>query len=326
MKRIAWLAASLALVTSSCAGRPPDSSTLAVCSISGAVSGTSSTAVTVSLTGARSASTTTDVSGRYAFSALPSGTYTVTPFLAGYIFSPSSVTAVTTSDSNVTAQDFAATASVAPAHGISGSVTNQESAAVLAGAVLNLSGASTASTATDPSGTYAFSGLLDGSYTVTPSLAGYVFSPASIGVSVNGGDVTGQNFASTASVAPTHSISGNVTNQGSGTDLAGAVLTLSGAGTGSTATDLSGNYAFSGLLDGSYTVTPSLTGYVFSPGSIGVSVNGGDVTAQNFTGNAVWLSVASGTPNDLYAVWGSGASDVWAVGMSGTIVQRQESP
>ena len=35
---------------------------------------------------------------------------------------------------------------------------------------------------------------------------------------------------------------------------------------------------------------------------------------------AVWATVASGTKKDLKAIWGSGASNVWAVGVAGTIL------
>jgi hypothetical protein len=31
---------------------------------------------------------------------------------------------------------------------------------------------------------------------------------------------------------------------------------------------------------------------------------------------SVWTSVSSGTTNNLWGIWGSGASDVWAVGNS----------
>src|SRR5207237_7668252 len=34
----------------------------------------------------------------------------------------------------------------------------------------------------------------------------------------------------------------------------------------------------------------------------------------------VWSSVSSGTTQNLYSVWGTSASDVWAVGSNGTIL------
>lgn len=63
----------------------------------------------------------------------------------------------------------------------------------------------------------------------------------------------------------------------------GVALRLTGAATGSTTTDANGNYAFGSLVNGNYTLTPSRAGYSFSPASIAVTVNDGDVTGQNFT-------------------------------------------
>ncbi len=103
----ARIAVPLAVVSLSCCERPPGVRT--VYSVSGTVSGASAAAVTVNLTGAKSASTTTDASGRYVFDGLPSGTYSVTPSLAGYIFSPPTATVVTAEDSNIAVQDFAGT-------------------------------------------------------------------------------------------------------------------------------------------------------------------------------------------------------------------------
>src|SRR6185437_2162252 len=46
------------------------------------------------------------------------------------------------------------------------------------GATVTLSGTSSATTTTNSSGAYSFSGLANGTYTVTPRHAGYTFSPA----------------------------------------------------------------------------------------------------------------------------------------------------
>ena len=58
------------------------------------------------------------------------------------------------------------------------------------------------------------------------------------------------NFTATA--VPTYSISGTISPNGSGT-----TVTLSGAASATTTADASGNYSFTGLANGSYTVTPS---------------------------------------------------------------------
>jgi hypothetical protein len=74
-------------------------------------------------------------------------------------------------------------------------------------------------------------------------------------------------IAKGSEASTTYRISGQVTVSGSG--LSGVTMTLSGAQTGSTTTDGSGNYTFSGLAPGgNYTVTPSRTGYTFCPASL----------------------------------------------------------
>ena len=62
-----------------------------------------------------------------------------------------------------------------------------------------------------------------------------------------------------------YAISGQVTVSGIA-PLSGLTVTLSGAASNSTKTDVSGTYSFSGLAaGGSYTVTPSASDYTFSP-------------------------------------------------------------
>ena len=74
-----------------------------------------------------------------------------------------------------------------------------------------------------------------------------------------------QVFGSSSGIT-TYGISGQVTL--SGTGLSGVTVTLSGPQSGSVTSDASGNYSFSGLAAaGNYTVTPTLTGYSFTPPS-----------------------------------------------------------
>jgi len=60
----------------------------------------------------------------------------------------------------------------------------------------------THSATTDASGKYTISGLADGAYTVTPTLAGYTFAPASANKTIAGADITGVDFVATQSAAP----------------------------------------------------------------------------------------------------------------------------
>ncbi|MDQ7787408.1 MAG: carboxypeptidase regulatory-like domain-containing protein [Thermodesulfovibrionales bacterium] len=152
----------------------------------------------------------------------------------------------------------------------------------IAGVTMTLTGAANATATTDASGNYSFAGLTNGAYTVTPSLAGYTFSPVNRAVTISNANVTGQNFTGSPL---TYLISGTVATAG-GTPIAGVTMTLTGAANATATTDASGNYSFAGLTNGAYTVTPSLTGYSFTPINRNVTISNANVTNQNFTGTA----------------------------------------
>ena len=78
-------------------------------------------------------------------------------------------------------------------------------------------------------------------------------------------------------------ISGTISPSTSG---AGTSVTLSGAGSSSATADSSGNYSFAGLANGTYTVTPSKIGFIFTPPSRLVTISGANTTAINFTASA----------------------------------------
>jgi hypothetical protein len=161
---------------------------------------------------------------------------------------------------------------VVPTYTISGTITPAGNAA---SAVVALTGPSSNSTTADSSGNYSFSGLANGTYTVTPSETGFTFTPTSQPVTVNNANVSAVNFSA---AAQTWSISGNVSVAG-----AGATVTLSGAASASTTADSSGNYSFAGLANGSYTLTPAKSGFTFNPTSQNATVNNGNLLSLNFT-------------------------------------------
>ena len=180
-------------------------------------------------------------------------------------------TTLTISGTYGTTQNASFTVTAPRTYTISGTISGPGGA----GATVNLTGASTATTTADGSGNYSFMGLLNGSYTVTPSNTGYVFTPASQPVTISGASAT----ASFSSTLQTFSISGTISGAGG----AGATVSLTGASTAVTTADGSGNYNFSGLLNGSYVVTPIKTGYVFTPVSQIVVINGSNFTGLNFS-------------------------------------------
>lgn len=240
-------------------------------SISGAVSG--ATGVTLTLSGNNTGSVVAGTGGIYTLSGLVPGSYTVTPSLSGFTFSPTS-TSVTLGTANSAANDFVATA-IPVSHSLSGAVSGD----TLSGVTITVTGTATAGATTDSSGNYSVTGVYDGSYTMTPSKTGYTFTPSSLAVTVSGVAVTGKNFVAISNAAPTYSISGAV----SGAVQSGVTVTLSGVGSATTTSNGSGNYTFAGLINGSYTITPSMTGYTFSPTSSAITINGANSTANNFT-------------------------------------------
>jgi hypothetical protein len=253
-------------------------------SISGAVNGDAVAGVTITLSGSTigTAITTTGASGTYSFPGLLPGSYTVTPSLTGYTFTaPISITL----SANSTGNNFTST-NVSAIYSISGTVTGAS------GVTINLTGAATASTT---GGSFSFTGLANGTYTVTPVKTGYKFSPASSSVTIAGGNITGTDFSATSTTAATYSIYGTV----SGEVKSGVTITLSGTGSGTTTTNSSGNYSFSGLVAGSYTLTPSLAGYTITPTSLSPTISSANVTGQNFVvGTASTFSQA-----DLTGTW-----------------------
>src|SRR5271170_2511275 len=90
------------------------------CTISGTVTGPWVQDVTIALTGTSTATTTTNASGQYSFAGLTAGgTYTVTPSLLGYTYSPAAPVIVLDSD---TTQNFTATSDLT-SYSISGTVS-----------------------------------------------------------------------------------------------------------------------------------------------------------------------------------------------------------
>jgi len=155
---------------------------------------------------------------------------------------------------------------------ISGTI-NDSSGAGLDGVTINLTGAASDSTVTADGGAYEFTGLGVGSYTVTPTLSGSTFLPTNDGVQII------EDNETAATMAQVWQITGNIVDAFTD-DLPGVLVTLSGDASDTDTTDVNGDYAFTGLADGDYTVTPTLTDYEFAPVDSDETVSGGDETAD----------------------------------------------
>ncbi len=261
---------------------------------------------------------TTDASGNYSFINIPAGNYTVRQTnLAGYSnvsdidggnLNEIAVTLSTGQDS--TGNDFVDEQLLS---NISGNVkadtdnddagdTNLPSVTV---ELLDNTGAVIASTTTSGSGNYSFLDYPEGNYTVRQTnLSGYIDvsdidgdtsnTLNEIAVTLTAGvDSTGNDFVD----EQLGSISGNVTedtdNDNIGnTNMSGVTLELlddTGAVIASTITDVNGDYSFTDLSPGNYTVSQTnLTNYIdvkdidaTNDSQISVSLTAG----QNSTGN-----------------------------------------
>lgn len=228
--------------------------------------------VQVALTGSKTSTVTTGTDGRYSFTSLDSGgNYTVKPTRANYTFSPTEQPF-----NNLTAdkvQDFNATLN---RHRIRGRVKKASGVGIPFVSV-TLSGSQTGSTTTDANGEYSFNDLpAEGNYVVAVSHVNYLFSLASQVFNNLVGDV---DFDFVGQLV-NYTISGRVTV--GGTALSGVTINLSGSQTGSTTTDAAGNYSFSVLAEGGYTVTPSKQHFTFAPANASFTNLSGNQTA-NFT-------------------------------------------
>jgi len=166
-----------------------------------------------------------------------------------------------------------------PTFNITGTVVSDD---IKQSITVTLSGLNSETTTTDTArGTYSFSGLVRGTYTITPSMVWYRFTPPCQAVTINGSDVSKINFTFTGANGAEHNISGFISV--GGVAKQGIILTLSGPNSATAATDGSGYYSFPGLMTGRYTLTPSITEYTFTPTSQTVTINGGDASEINFT-------------------------------------------
>jgi hypothetical protein len=161
--------------------------------ISGTVTSAGTTLQGVTIKLISSSGTTTTISaadGTYSFTGLANGSYMVVPSLAGHSCEPVSL-AISVSNANVTGKNVMTSAGTAVTHSVSGVV----SGAMAANVMLTLNGDATGSVFTDSNGKYSISGLPAGTYTLTPSLAGYSFGPAAA-ITITNGDSELNNFVS----------------------------------------------------------------------------------------------------------------------------------
>ncbi|MGE5314463.1 MAG: hypothetical protein ACM3Q4_07200, partial [Acidobacteriota bacterium] len=217
--------------------------------------------VAVSWTDGTAKSTVSDSAGRYSITVPYHWSGSVTPSLVGSTFTPASIAyAMVASDQ--AQQDFAASA-----------VTYTISGSAKAGTLLAWTDGTSRTVVVDSTGTYAITVSYNWSGTLTPSLAGSVFTPASIVYANVMADQPSQNFTASGI---TYTISGNA-------GRAGAVLAWTDTTAKSVTADSAGNYAITVSYHWTGTVTPSFSGSSFIPAQRSYTSVVSDQTAQNYS-------------------------------------------
>ena len=289
--KLTAMAALLAIPLAACnEGTPPPPQG----SIEGQVSieGQGVAGVTVSLSNGTSQTTGTD--GRFAFAGIDGGTYTVSisGFAADATFSSTSQPATITTQGQTVTVNFAGT--YVRTASIYGSVTVERDGQ--GGIAVRLSGMSDASTTTDASGQYTFTGLRAGAYEV--EISGFDadavgFSSTSKRTTVGVGETEVVSFDGT--YLRTAGIVGRVSAEGTG--LAGVTVSLSGSESRTASTDQAGQYAFNDLRAGTYQVGISgfdADDYEFATTSQSVTVALGQRATVPFDGTLLRTAGISG--------------------------------
>jgi len=210
----------------------------------------------------------------------------------------------------------AATLTVNPTHSIGGRVSLTNNGTGVSGVTISINTSPVRTTTTDGNGDFTLSGLVDGAYTLTPSITGpsSIFLPASRSVTVAGSDQSNVQFQ----VMLGYTVSGTVAYAGSKTGR--IYLSLDGGnGGGSPGISLAAKGAFTirGVPPGTYTLYASMDtigqGVINAANPVGstsvtvnfANVSGADVTLADPA--AINLTGAAGPTIDLAAPYNGGA-------------------
>jgi subtilisin family serine protease len=217
--------------------------------------------------------TQTDANGNYSFNGLKAGqTYQVNAYHADYYFAQGVISVANLSKDEVV--NFTGTRF----YSISGRITDDRGAG-LGGVSFTVSSPFTPDTKTDANGNYTLKSILSGSNVTIWFIApvGYRILPASVTI----GNVSGDQTLN-ATATRIFLLYGKVLNAG-GQGVNGVTMTASGSEAATGKTNNNGEYFFYLPRDGSYTITPSVTGFGFNPATQTFNNLGADTTAQSFT-------------------------------------------
>ena len=157
---------------------------------------------------------------------------------------------------------------------------------------------------TDTNGYYSISGVINGDHEIKAIRSGCTFDPPTQTFSIVGSDESNINFSASSTKIISYEISGTITE--GGTPSANVDVNINGNVTTSVKTDANGNYIFAALPEGTYTITPNLSGFSFAPVNQSVyiitsSVTGIDFTATPDSSTTYKLTVENGTGSGNFA-------------------------
>jgi len=224
------------------------------------------------------ATTTTNADGRFYFTELAEGVWTVKPTRDGTTFDPHYRTY--TLPPTVSVANFTGTPPLVTGSAIGGVIKNSAGVAAPGVSVGLYQGDSLkTSTTTNAQGSYYLTGLAAGAYSVKPGQTGKVFDPVSRAYTVPP-SVTNANFT----IGDPPSVISGLVKTAAGVAVADVSVGLYQGDSlkTSTTTNAEGRYSFPNVLAGSYLVKPGQVGKVFDPVSRTIAAPPG-TTAANFT-------------------------------------------
>jgi len=264
--------------------------------LSGRVQNSAGAAIANAMVAVGTAYVTTDATGNYTLSGLPAGSATIVVSASGY----QSATATATFAAG-TSYEFSPTlySTTPPATSVTGRVIDSSTSIPIVNAQV---ASGTQSTFSAADGTFTLTGVSSGSFSMSVTKSGYTTATVTgiLGAGANNVGTIPMGIARTTS-----SISGVITDAGSGSPITGAVVAIQGTALVAT-TDSSGHYSISSISPLNFVVTFNAAGYLTQQTSVQLNtpgdatLNGALVPAgsSNVSFTSVTMSAAQYLPND----------------------------
>lgn len=220
----------------------------------------------------------TNGSGSFSIANIPAGSQQITFTLNGYATTTATVSVTAGAIINIGNVPLSA----APNSGIiQGTVTDASNGSPLSGVLITVTGSSTWTATTAANGTFKIINITPGNVTITASKSSYTLVTGASTVTAGDTMIFSPSLTVTPPPALTGGLQGTVVDLATGLPLQGATVSVTGPKSYTGSTDSAGNFLFSTIDTGSYSVTVSLTGYGVNSYSIiitsGVTANLGSI-------------------------------------------------